>query len=94
MTGENAKTRLDATPAVQQIASRRPPPPAGRPSASSRDLRMSALVRVTSIAVRPQATAPKKPDITAIAHAGLGCPRKVTNPSARENTQAHIVQSG
>ena len=33
---------------------------------------MSSLVRVTSIAVSPQAIAPKKPDITAMAHDGLG----------------------
>ena len=51
-------------------------------------------MRETSIAVRPQARAPQKADMTAMAQAGLGWPRKVTQESRRANTQAHIVQVG
>ena len=51
-------------------------------------------MRETSIAVMPQARAPQKADITAIAQAGFGWPRKATHESRREKTQAHIVQEG
>ena len=37
---------------------------------------------------------PQNADITAIAQAGLGWPRKATHESSREKTQAHIVQDG
>ena len=89
ITGENANTRAEEAPArAARISSRREMPSARRaPSRSDEN-------RETSIAVRPAASAPQNADITAIAHAGLGCPRKETQERRREKIHAHIVQEG
>ena len=46
------------------------------------------------IAVSPMAMAPQNADMTAIAHAGLGCPRNVTQLSRRAKSQAESVHEG
>ena len=55
---------------------------------------MSAALRVMSMAVRPAATAPKKPDMIEMAQAGFGCPMYFTKLRTRAKRKAQTVQMG
>ena len=102
ITGANAKTSEEATPAMQPARSGKRSSVSGgapgfRPASASAAARLrsrSAAERETSSAMRPAASAPQNADITAMAHAGLGWPRKVTQPSSRAKTQAQAVHDG
>jgi hypothetical protein len=47
---------------------------------------MSEDERVMSMAVNPAASAAKKPDMSEMLHAGVGCPWKVTQLNSRAKT--------
>ena len=63
-------------------------------SAVTGDSSRTAAERETSIAAMPAASAPQNADMTAMAHAGLGWPRKVTQESRRAKSHAQTVHEG